>query len=143
MNAKTLIVTLLALSCAPGSSPGQTLSPHRVLGRYQQYVWTDQHGLPQNSVHAILRTRDGYLWLGTVEGAVRFDGVRFTVFDSSNTMEIKSSEILALLEDRSGALWLATNGGGLNRFADGRFTRFTTREGLSDDYVRCLLEDRA
>jgi ligand-binding sensor domain-containing protein/signal transduction histidine kinase len=143
MNAKKLIVTLLGLSCAPGSSLAQTLSPHKVFGRYQQYVWTDQHGLPQNSVHAIVRTRDGYLWLGTVEGAVRFDGVRFTVFDSSNTAEIKSSEIVALLEDRSGALWLATNGGGLNRLADGRFTRFTTREGLSDDYVRCLLEDRA
>ncbi|OLC46388.1 MAG: hypothetical protein AUH43_14160 [Acidobacteria bacterium 13_1_40CM_65_14] len=144
MNAKRLIVTLLGLSSvAPTSSPGQTISPYKVLGRYQQYVWQDQHGLPQNSVHAIVRTRDGYLWLGTVEGIVRFDGVRFTVFDSGNTPEIRSSQILALLEDRSGSLWLATNGGGVNRLADGRFVRYTTRDGLSDDYVRCLLEDHA
>ena len=54
---------------------GQTLSPNRALGHYQQFVWQDQHGLPQNGVLSILRTRDGYLWLGTIEGAARFDGV--------------------------------------------------------------------
>ncbi|MBI3759937.1 MAG: hypothetical protein HY269_09330 [Deltaproteobacteria bacterium] len=48
---------------------GQTLSPLKVLGQYQQFVWQEQHGLPQNTVQALVRTRDGYLWLGTLAGA--------------------------------------------------------------------------
>ncbi len=126
-----------------GSVWGQEPSPHKVLGRYQLYVWQDQHGLPQNGVLSIARTRDGYLWLGTVEGAARFDGVRFTVFDSNNTNEIRSSQITALLEDHAGNLWLGTNVGGLNRYRDGRFTLFTTQQGLSNDQIRCLFEDHA
>src|SRR5262245_46920098 len=81
--------------------------------------------------------------MGTVEGAVRFDGVRFTVFDTTTTPAMHANEVEALLEDRRGHLWLGTNGGGLNRLADGRFERYTTQDGLAGDYVRCLLEDRA
>ena len=67
MSVKSLIITLLGLCCfVPSSSIGQTLSTRKVLGRYQQYVWLDQHGLPQNGVNAITRTRDGYLLLGTI-----------------------------------------------------------------------------
>jgi ligand-binding sensor domain-containing protein/signal transduction histidine kinase len=144
MSARRLIIILVGLSCLmPDSTMGQTLSSRKVLGRYQQYLWQDQHGLPQNAVSSIVRTRDGYLWLGTVEGAVRFDGVRFTVFDSNNTGEIRSSQITALLEDRAGNLWMGTNVGGLNRYRDGHFTLYTTQEGLSNDQIRCLFEDRA
>jgi ligand-binding sensor domain-containing protein/signal transduction histidine kinase len=121
----------------------QTLSTHKVLGRYQQFVWQDQHGLPQNGVLAILRSRDGYLWLGTIEGAARFDGVRFVVFDSNNTPAIKSNQILSLAEDRAGDLWLGAVSGGLTRYAEGRSRLYTTRDGLSSDFVRCLLADRA
>jgi signal transduction histidine kinase/ligand-binding sensor domain-containing protein len=122
---------------------GQTLSTHKVLGRYQQLIWQDQHGLPQNGVLAIRRTRDGYLWLGTIEGAARFDGMRFVVFDNNNTPEFKSNQILSLAEDRAGSLWLGAVGGGLTRHTDGRFRLYTTRDGLSSDFVRCLLADRA
>ncbi|HMY74832.1 MAG TPA: two-component regulator propeller domain-containing protein, partial [Blastocatellia bacterium] len=121
----------------------QTLGTHKVLGRYQQLIWQDQHGLPQNGVLAIARTRDGYLWLGTIEGVARFDGVRFTVFDNNNTAEIKNNQILSLAEDRAGNLWLGSVGGGLTRHAEGRFRLYTTRDGLSSDFVRCLLADRA
>ena len=66
MRARRTFCLLLWLSCLlPADSVAQNLSPHKVLGRYQQYVWQDQHGLPQNGVNAITRTRDGYLWLGT------------------------------------------------------------------------------
>ena len=128
MNARRIIITLLGLCCLIVShSNGQTLSPQKVMGRYQQFVWTDQHGLPQSTVQAITRTRDGYLWLGTLAGAPRFDGVRFTVFDNANTVEIKENFITALLEDRRGNLWLGTDGGGLCRFKDGRFTTITAK----------------
>jgi ligand-binding sensor domain-containing protein len=56
--------------------------------------------LPQNTVFAIAQTRDGYVWLATQEGLVRFDGIRFTVFDKRNTPQIKENNIQALCEDR-------------------------------------------
>src|SRR6185369_14543296 len=107
-------------------SPGQIFRPEKVFGRYQQFVWNEQHGLPQNAVQAITRTRDGYLWLGTQAGIARFDGVRFTVFDRSNTDEIKASLIKSLLEDRAGNLWIGTDGSGLNLYRNGRFTLYPT-----------------
>lgn len=105
-------------------------------------VWTTDHGLPQNSVNAIVQTGDGYLWLGTQEGLVRFDGIRFSVFDKQNTPEIKGNWISCLFEDREGNLWIGTRGEGLNRFKDGKFSTYTTNEGLSNNTVYALYEDR-
>jgi ligand-binding sensor domain-containing protein/signal transduction histidine kinase len=144
---RNILLLLLWLGCLAPSNVqgvrGQTLSPHKALGRYQQLIWQDQHGLPQNGVLAILRTRDGYLWLGTIEGAARFDGARFAVFDNNNTPEFKSNQILSLAEDRAGSLWLGAVSGGLTRYAEGRFRLYTKKDGLSSDFVRCLLADRA
>jgi ligand-binding sensor domain-containing protein/signal transduction histidine kinase len=145
MFYRVLIASWFGIVCGLSiDAQSQTLVPTKAFGRYQQFVWQDQHGLPQNTVRSVLRTRDGYLWLGTLEGAVRFDGVRFTVFDSGNTKAIGVGLILAMLEDRAGNLWLATDGAGVVRRApDGTFTRCSTQEGLSNAHVTCLLEDRA
>lgn len=140
---RNLIILLLGLGGLwPCTARAQTFSPQRAFGQYQQFVWQEQHGLPQNTVQAITSTRDGYLWFGTLAGAARFDGAHFTVFDSSNTTEIKGSLVSALLEDRQGNLWLGTDGSGLNRYRDGRFHLYTTQDGLPDDHIRGLLEDR-
>ena len=50
--------------------------------------------------------------------------------------------VYSIVERRNGDIWFATYGGGVSRFADGRFTQFTTRDGLSNDYATCLREDR-
>lgn len=143
MNVGKTFGLLLGISCLLlGTSSAQNLSPHKAFGRYQQYVWQDQHGLPQNGVNTITRTRDGYLWIGTFEGAARFDGVHFTIFDSDGTPEFKSNQIMTELEDRAGNLWLGTNGGGLLRRTGGSFQLYTTADGLSSNYVRSLAEDQ-
>src|SRR5207248_5690469 len=85
------------------------------LTQYILAAWQTEQGLPQNSVYAIAQTRDGYLWLGTEEGLVRFDGARFVTFDKRNTPAIRANWIRALLEGRDGTLWIATIGGGLVR----------------------------
>ena len=61
------------------------LFPAKGLAQYRFDKWSTDEGLPQNTVSAILQTRDGYLWLATAGGLVRFDGLRFTVFDKGNT----------------------------------------------------------
>src|SRR5262245_16910295 len=55
---------------------------------YQVDIWQREDGLPQNSVTTIKQTADGYLWLGTQDGLVRFDGIRFQLFDQNNTPAI-------------------------------------------------------
>lgn len=112
------------------------------MGRYQQFVWLEQQGLPQNTVQAITRTRDGYLWLGTLAGTARFDGAHFTVFDNGNTSAIQGSYITALLEDCQGNLWLGSDNGGLVRYRNGQFNLYTIRDGLPDNTTKTLLEDR-
>ncbi|HEV8484533.1 MAG TPA: two-component regulator propeller domain-containing protein [Blastocatellia bacterium] len=110
--------------------------------QYIHEVWQTDQGLPQNSVVAIVQSRDGYLWLATQEGLVRFDGIRFSVFDKRSNPEIKENNIQALLEDHDGNLWFGTEGGGLGRFKDGSFTIFTSKDGLADGIVDAIFEDR-
>ncbi|MFN7928956.1 MAG: two-component regulator propeller domain-containing protein [Blastocatellia bacterium] len=121
---------------------GQTFSPQRLFGDYQQFVWTDQQGLPQNGISTVAQTPDGYLWLATAEGVVRFDGVRFTAFDTANTPELKSNNISAVLVTHDGALW-ACYRSGLTRYQNGRFTFYGQAQGLLDNRAYVLFEDRA
>jgi ligand-binding sensor domain-containing protein len=67
------------------------------LAQYRFDSYTTDNGLPQNSIWAMCQTRDGYIWLATGEGLLRFDGVRFQVFNSTNTPA------------RSGRLWRRTH----------------------------------
>jgi signal transduction histidine kinase/ligand-binding sensor domain-containing protein/CheY-like chemotaxis protein len=104
-------------------------------------VWRQPQGLPQNAVLAILQTRDGYLWLATKGGLSRFDGVRFTTFDDRDKTQLRESEIWALAEGTDGSLWCATYGGGVSRLKDGRFTVYTSENGLVNNYVTSLIAD--
>src|SRR5262245_25643139 len=112
-----------------------------VTSNYLHDSWTTENGLPQNDVK-VLQTRDGYLWLGTHGGLARFDGLRFTVFDTGNTPTLRSNRILTLCEDREGTLWIGTQNGGLTSYSKEKFTTFTTRDGLPDESVYDLLADR-
>jgi len=107
---------------------------------YLHDAWTTENGLPQNDVFPI-QTRDGYLWLATQGGLARFDGVKFTIFDTGNTAGLRSNRILALCEDPAGDLWVGTQSGGLTRYNRGVFTAYTTAEGLPDNHVFNLLAD--
>ncbi len=109
--------------------------------QYRIEQFTTSNGLPQNTVSAIVQTRDGYLWLGTYDGLVRYDGVRFTIFDKGNTPAIRSNQFLTLFEDSGGTLWGGTTEGGLLRHRDGGFAAFTTREGLPENFVGRIEED--
>src|SRR6202789_304478 len=116
------------------------LDPHRSLDHYGHQAWRTDSGLPQNTVHSILQTRDGFVWLGTDGGLVRFDGVDFVTFDAENTPQFKSDTISDLLEDHSGNLWIST-GAGLVNYRGGAFTAYTAARGLPADTVWFSYED--
>src|SRR5439155_4002139 len=109
-----------------------TLSPDNSTGASREYtirVWQTEDGLPSNTISVILQTRDGYLWLGTFNGLVRFDGVRFVVFGEAEGLP--NSRITCLYEDAKGTLWIGTEGGGLMRQGENGFTAYSTADGLS------------
>lgn len=114
---------------------------HNDLTQYIHHIWTSDQGLPQNSAYSLCQTPDGYLWIGTTEGLVRYDGVRFVVFDMGNTPVFRHNWVTALTLDANGVLWVGTRGG-LARYEKGVFTGFTTAEGLQSDHVRALCYDK-
>src|ERR1700757_3329284 len=88
------------LLCAAAS---WSLDPHQSLRRYGYQTWQTDSGLPQNTVHAVLQTRDGFLWIATEAGLVRFDATQFRTFTRKDTPQLGSDLIYSLMEDRSGA----------------------------------------
>src|SRR5260370_14905308 len=121
--------------------PLLALDPKRAVTQYGHAAWRAEDGLPQNTVQAIVQTRDGYLWIGTEEGLVRFDGVRFAIFDMKNTGAIRSNFITSLREDEFGNLWIGTRGG-LTKMKDGQFTTYPKANGLPSDIIRSIYEAR-
>jgi len=118
------------------------LDPRKSITQYALQVWKTENGLPQNSIQAIAQTRDGYLWLGTERGLVRFDGVQFTVFDKGNTPGLQSGNTQVLYEDRAGNFWIGTSGG-LHLMREGRIAAsFTSRDGLRSNRIVAICEDR-
>ena len=109
--------------------------------QYQFDLWNTDNGMPQNFVKALVQTRDGYLWLTTSDGLVRFDGVRFTIFQRANSEGLNSTRLTTLFEDHQGNLWIGSEDRGLFRYAGGKFTNYTTADGLSDYLVTGLGED--
>jgi ligand-binding sensor domain-containing protein len=102
------------------------LDPKTPLNQYGHDTWDGDSGLPQNTVTAIVQTRDGYVWFGTQEGLVRFDGVSFSIFDTRNTKAMSDDWVQSLCETREGILWIGTVTG-LIRYKDGVFSAFAKR----------------
>jgi ligand-binding sensor domain-containing protein/signal transduction histidine kinase/CheY-like chemotaxis protein len=134
-NGPRLLALLVVLGL--GASSALALDPARRVTQYSHDAWKDEEGLPQNSVYALAQTRDGYLWVATWEGLVRFDGLHFTVYDQRNTPELHDEYIEALAEDVAGTLWVGT-ARGLVAWREGRFQRVALKEGPGEVEVDAL-----
>jgi ligand-binding sensor domain-containing protein/serine phosphatase RsbU (regulator of sigma subunit) len=104
-------------------------------------------GLPNSNVRAVVQDRNGFIWFGTQDGLVRFDGTRMRVYrpGENDPTSLSSGYITALTVDASGKLWVGTVEHGVNLYDPDtdRFTRFTRRTGgLSADGVTSIVRDR-
>jgi signal transduction histidine kinase/ligand-binding sensor domain-containing protein len=117
------------------------LDPRKGLTQYSRTVWTQEQGLPQDSVRAAVQTADGYLWLGTDEGLARFDGYEFTPFQKG-TGALPSNSVTSLAAATDGTLWIGTSSG-LTSYHDKKFHTYTTKHGLPDDAITALYTDHA
>jgi signal transduction histidine kinase/ligand-binding sensor domain-containing protein/CheY-like chemotaxis protein len=135
IERKTVLLFCVLLAATLGGA----LDSSRPVEKYIYKSWTSADGLPENVVIAIAQTHDGYLWFGTGEGLARFNGRQFTVFDRSNTPEIKSNDAHVLLADGTDdGLWIGTATGGLTHYGRGRFRTYTRNDGLPDNNVTAL-----
>lgn len=126
----------LLLLCASAAA----LEPTTPLAGYSRQSWVMENGLPQNTVQALAQTRDGFIWLGTEVGLVRFDGNSFTVFDRNSKPALPGNDIRCLLPTNDGSLWIGTTDGAA-RLKDGRVSTFTTSDGLPSNLIRSLAAD--
>jgi len=118
------------------------LEPTTPLANLNRQSWVMENGLPQNTIQALAQTADGFLWLGTEAGLVRFDGVQFALFDRNSKPALPGNDIRALLATPDGALWIGT-GDGLARLDRGALSIFTTAQHLPSNSVRALTLDAA
>ena len=127
-----LMFAIAGLAAAPAEGAADEVPPLR---HYVRQTWQTAEGLPQNSVRAIAQTREGYLWFATAEGLVRFDGVRFTVFDRTSTPALPGSNIDSLAVAADGALWIGLRRHGLGRLHAGQSHHVDDGQGLSANEV--------
>lgn len=99
--------------------------------KYSVQMWTTENGLPQNSINDIAQTRDGYLWLATFDGVVRFDGVKFTTYNTSNTAAFKTNGIKNLFVDFENRLWIIGVDGSLTGYINNDFVSYSIPAKLS------------
>src|SRR5262245_32066998 len=102
------------------------LDPAKSIYQYNCRNWTRQNGLPVNGISAIAQSKDGYLWLGTQKGLVRFSGVDFVQVNLPNWPQFRRQTIGSLASSRAGGLWFGISGGAFG-FFDGQ-ERFSSME---------------
>ena len=139
---------IVLVGLAAPDAPAQRTSVERpaTASRDPSWVhesWTVKDGLPVNSINAIVQDRTGYICAATWDGLVRFDGLRFTVFNSAKSEELPSNRIVQLKEGRDGSLWLVTEQGHLVRFRDGTFTNYPFENAKSAEGDVQILVDSA
>ena len=120
-----IFVVLLAATfglAAGGVVQASTLGRLPAAPDYVHEVFGVGDGLPSAGITKGLQSRDGYLWLATFDGLVRFDGHRFEVFDSERVPVLGSNRAIQMAEDRDGALWIFSEPGYVVRYSEGVFT---------------------
>ena len=121
----------------------RALDSRKAATQYIHDVWTTREGLPQDTINSLVQDGDGYIWFGTQEGLVRFDGVSFTVFDSRNTDALNANNIPVVFVDGKGVPWVGASDG-LIHYRDGSFEFYGEKNGLpSDSNVKNISEDAA
>ena len=128
--AKRLCLLLIMVFLA--SRLAEALDPGKAFSQYVQTNWNFQTGLPQKTVNAVAQTSDGFIWLATEEGLIRFDGKSFLTFDDRNAPDLGDRVIRSLAPTPDGGMWIGTMTG-LVRYDRGRFTSYRNQSDWDRD----------
>ena len=116
--------------------------PGGELRGYNIRLWGAEEGLPNQRIQAFAQTRDGLLWVGTQGGLLSFDGANFTSYNGDSALALRQRGVNCLSVSRDGSLWIGTEGGGVVRYAQGKFVGYPSGDGLANQFVRAIHEDR-
>ena len=130
-----IIFVAVLLLCPYAIAGSTSLS---VASEYTLRQWTASDGLPVNSINALAFSDEGYLWLATFDGLVRFDGSRFVSFRTTTLDGMPSNRLLDVQSDRNGRLWILAESGAVAWFDGERFSALDLSDGLPDARVRRL-----
>src|SRR6266536_261980 len=128
-------MTGLAVVCL--LSQARALDPNRQTSQYVREQWSTKSGLLEGAVHAIAQTPDGYLWIGSDKGLVRFDGFNFSPVVLGSSVP-QNDPILGLLTDVDGVLWLRMQAAGVLRYNHGKFESVASRPGATLSLVTAM-----
>ena len=133
---------LLILLCAVATGGVAAAEERPSTQPYVWRSWTRLDGLPGSQVWTITQDQSGYIWIGTNEGLVRFDGVRFVSGRQLGLERLPNASVRALFVARDGSLWIGFGTGGIGRLKDGRLQTYTMDDGLPPGVVSGVVEDR-
>ncbi len=131
----SILLCLTVVVAVPNFSGAQSFSAEMV------DMWLVEDGLPQHTVNDIVKTTDGYLWIGTEGGLARFDGFTFKTFDRSNTPVLTTNRVRALGADSKNRLYIGTLDGGIGYYENHRFQFLNERHNLGDVIVNSIVVD--
>src|SRR5262245_47279866 len=123
-----LTLTVLSAGMAHAQPPAPALDPAVHISQYAHTAWRVRDGFLGSTPYAIGQTTDGYLWIGTQAGLVRFDGARFEPWAPPSGASLPSSTVYSLLGARDGSLWIGT-GSGVVHWIDGRLILYPKVKG--------------
>lgn len=130
-----MVLSLLAALCPSALA----LNPSLDINQYAHTAWTIRDGFFKSVIYTIAQTPDGYLWLGTGSGLLRFDGVRAVPWTPPGSRDLSDTAIRSLLATRDGTLWIGTDAG----LASWTGAKLTRHPELNPYRVEALFEDRA
>jgi signal transduction histidine kinase/ligand-binding sensor domain-containing protein len=125
------------LLCFLAMSSAWAVDPSLHISQYAHTAWRIQDGVFSGAPNAITQTADGYLWIGTTAGLLRFDGVRFVPWTSPDGKNLPSSDVTSLLSARDGSLWIGMDGG-LSHWDKRDLTNYE----IKTERVNAIIEDR-
>ena len=145
MMIKRIICTFFLLCITTGifaQNITEVKTDQTFLADYVSKKWTTEDGLPGMTITTVMQDKTGYIWIGTYDGLVRFDGVEFTTFSRSASEKYDFASARSLLEAWDGTLWIGHNDEGVSSIAtDGTITKYTMDSGLPNNKINAVCED--
>jgi ligand-binding sensor domain-containing protein/signal transduction histidine kinase len=132
----------LTLALVGSTGLGWAVDPNRTMSQYVRDRWGPESGFPAGPVYAIHQTPDGYLWIGTEKGLVRFDGLHFRLMASGNPDAPALTHVLGLTSDPEGSLWVRLRRPTLLRYQNGSFEEAMRRLGRPRATVSAMARAR-